>query len=218
MEDYRVVIMAEDPLARAGLATLLDEQPGWQVSGRLAGDAALTEDLDLYQPDVLLWDAGWELDEADIDLLCGELLDLTEADPALPVVVLLPDPEGASAVWHAGARALLTRDVPADRLTAALTSALTGLISLDPALTTGLFTIPASTPDEDGDHYDDLTPRELEVLNLIAEGQSNRAIAYSLNISAHTVKFHVNSILTKLNAGSRTEAVVRATRLGLILL
>ncbi len=63
-----------------------------------------------------------------------------------------------------------------------------------------------------------LTPRELDVLELVGEGHSNKAIAGRLGISEHTVKFHVNAILGKLGAGSRTDAVVRATRLGLILL
>jgi DNA-binding NarL/FixJ family response regulator len=65
---------------------------------------------------------------------------------------------------------------------------------------------------------DALTPRELEVINLIAEGLPNKNIAGKLGISEHTVKFHVNAILTKLGAQSRTEAVVRATRMGLIAL
>ena len=63
-----------------------------------------------------------------------------------------------------------------------------------------------------------LTPRELEVLRLMAEGLPNKTIAARLEISEHTVKFHVNTILGKLGVASRTEAVVRATRLGLILL
>ncbi|MGH2536960.1 MAG: response regulator transcription factor, partial [Candidatus Promineifilaceae bacterium] len=61
-----------------------------------------------------------------------------------------------------------------------------------------------------------LTPRELEVLGLLAEGLTNKAIALRLGISEHTVKFHLNAILSKLGAQSRTAAVVRATRLGLI--
>jgi DNA-binding NarL/FixJ family response regulator len=65
---------------------------------------------------------------------------------------------------------------------------------------------------------EDLTPRELEVLGLLAEGLPNKAIGLRLGISEHTVKFHVNAVLGKLGAQSRTEAVVRATRLGLILL
>ncbi len=63
-----------------------------------------------------------------------------------------------------------------------------------------------------------LTPRELDVLRLLAEGLPNKTIAGRLNISKHTVKFHVNAILGKLGVASRTEAVVRATRMGLILL
>ena len=63
-----------------------------------------------------------------------------------------------------------------------------------------------------------LTPREVEVLKLLAEGLSNRAIAFGLGISEHTVKFHVNAIMGKLGAQSRTEAAVRATQLGLLLL
>ena len=65
---------------------------------------------------------------------------------------------------------------------------------------------------------EDLTPREMDVLKRLAEGLSNRAIAQELNISEHTVKFHVTSIMGKLEAQSRTDAVVRATRLGLIFL
>jgi DNA-binding NarL/FixJ family response regulator len=66
--------------------------------------------------------------------------------------------------------------------------------------------------------FTELTPRESEVLYLLAEGLTNKAIAHRLEISDHTVKFHVNAILGKLNAQSRTEAVVQATRLGLLLL
>jgi two-component system nitrate/nitrite response regulator NarL len=65
---------------------------------------------------------------------------------------------------------------------------------------------------------EELTPRELEVLRLMAEGLPNKTVALRLGISEHTVKFHVNAILGKLGVSSRTEAVVHATRLGLILL
>ncbi len=75
--------------------------------------------------------------------------------------------------------------------------------------------VPPSPPDAPAEA---LTPREREVLQLLAEGLANRAIAQRLAISEHTVKFHVNAILGKLNAQSRTEAVVRAARLGLLIL
>ncbi len=77
----------------------------------------------------------------------------------------------------------------------------------------------SAQPEASGDRpVEDLTPRELEVLQLLAEGLANKAIAQRLGVSDHTIKFHVNAILGKLGAQSRTEAVVRATRLGLIVL
>jgi DNA-binding NarL/FixJ family response regulator len=101
-------------------------------------------------------------------------------------------------------------------LLAALIAAGQELVTLDPRLAETLL---RSTPQSPPDHLiEALTPRELEVLQLLAEGLPNKAIARQLNISDHTVKFHVNAIMSKLNAQSRTEAVVQATRLGLILL
>jgi DNA-binding NarL/FixJ family response regulator len=89
------------------------------------------------------------------------------------------------------------------------------LIALDPALADVVQPSRDLLPQPPAE---ELTPRELEVLQLLAEGLSNKAIAYRLDISEHTVKFHVNAILGKLSAQSRTEAVVQATRLGLIIL
>jgi DNA-binding NarL/FixJ family response regulator len=90
-----------------------------------------------------------------------------------------------------------------------------GLASLDPALAAALIPPQDQAPTPPAE---ELTPRELEVLRLVAQGLPNKAIAQRLEISEHTVKFHVNAILGKLGVQSRTEAVVHATRLGLILL
>ena len=90
-----------------------------------------------------------------------------------------------------------------------------GLLVLQPGLDTQL---PTDVGDETSSPAGGLTQREMEVLALVAEGLPNKAIASRLEISEHTVKFHVNSILTKLGAQSRTEAVTRATRMGLLLL
>jgi DNA-binding NarL/FixJ family response regulator len=141
------------------------------------------------------------------------LAELGDAGP--PVVALITDEIQALEARTAGARGLLLRDTSAERLVAALTAAARDLIVLDPPLAVPMLGArdPSSpTPVED------LTPRELEVLGLLAEGLPNKAIARRLGISEHTVKFHVNAVLGKLGAQSRTEAVVRATRLGLILL
>lgn len=203
MSDVRVLILADDPLARAGLAALLTGQPGIAIAGQVAADADLSEGLDVYRPDVIVWDLGW-----DAGPIPDALLDRVEDGP--PIVALAPDDAGAAEAWTAGARGLLLRSVPAETLVAALIAAAHGLAVLDPALAAGLPLLRPALPSAD------LTARELDVLRLLAEGLPNKAIAQRLAISEHTVKFHLNAILSKLGAQSRTEAVVQAIRLGLI--
>jgi DNA-binding NarL/FixJ family response regulator len=205
----RVLIVAGDPLARAGLAALLAAQPGLAVAGQAAPGAELPAALEAYRPQALVWDLGWDAATA---------LDALAALPedAAPSLALLPDDTHAAAARAAGARGLLLRDASGDTLAAALLGIVQGLVVLDPALA-GV--VPEGRPPgQPPAPAADLTPRELEVLRLLAEGLPNKAIAAHLGISEHTVKFHVNSILGKLGAQSRTEAVARATRLGLVLL
>jgi len=215
VSDLRVLIVADDPLARTGLAALLSDQPGCVIVGQIAEDAGLTSALDVYRPEVILWDSGWDPmpTAASSPPSLERLAELADAVP--PVVALVPDETYAVEAQMAGARGLLPRDSSAERLVAALTAAAWDLIVLDPSLAAPLLgTRDSSSPAL----VEDLTPRELEVLGLLAEGLPNKAIALRLGISEHTVKFHVNAVLGKLGAQSRTEAVVRATRLGLILL
>jgi two-component system nitrate/nitrite response regulator NarL len=212
MDGLRVLVVAEDPLARAGLAAVLRGQPGCTVVGQVAATADLGGQLAIYRPDAIVWDLGWD---------AGQVIgpdgdrpgDLPEVE--VPVVALLPDERSAAGTWLAGARGMVLRDIAADALVAALQAAAAGLVVLDPALAGA---IPLVQAQQDGVLVEELTPRELEVLQLLAEGLSNRAIGVRLAISEHTVKFHVNAILGKLGAQSRTDAVVRATRLGLIIL
>jgi DNA-binding NarL/FixJ family response regulator len=207
MDVLRILIVADDPLARAGLATLLADHPGWSVVGRIAVDADLPAALEVYSPDVGVWDLGWNPAQT--------VERLAAARGMVPIVALLPDETHAAVAWTAGAQGLLLRDADAERLAAAVTAVAHGLTAFDPALVAALAPVREQSPLPP---LEALTPRELEVLRLLAEGLSNKAIARRLGISEHTVKFHTNAILGKLGAQSRTEAVVRATRLGLILL
>ncbi|MFQ5854450.1 MAG: LuxR C-terminal-related transcriptional regulator [Anaerolineae bacterium] len=208
VEDLRVLIVADDSLARAGLAALLAEQPGCTVAGQVAGDADLSAALTAHRPHVVVWDLGWD------STLSLERLAEVE-DGGSPVVALLSDEADAADVWTAGVRGLLLRDMDPEALVAALVAVARGLVALDPMVAATLLPAPHLA---DAPLVEELTPRELEVLQLLAEGLPNKAIAHRLGISEHTVKFHVNAILRKLGAQSRTEAVVRATRLGLIIL
>ena len=206
-DHLRVLIVADDPLARAGLAALLADQVGYTIVGQVAGDSDLPASLDVYQPDVVLWDLGWSP---------SSIFDLP-VDPKtfdLPFVALLNDPQQATDAWAAGMQGLLLRDADATQLLAALRAVTQGLVTIAPTLADSLFPQVQLSPPS---LVETLTPRESEVLQLLAEGLPNKTIALRLDISEHTVKFHVNAIMSKLNAQSRTEAVVRATQLGLIL-
>jgi two-component system, NarL family, nitrate/nitrite response regulator NarL len=213
-DDLRVLIVAEDPLVRAGLAGLVAAQPGCLVVGRAESSDELASAIETYRPDVLLWDLGWNPRPVQ-ERLSGV------APVAAPLVVLLPDAAHAAAAWAAGARGLLRRDVEGARLVTGLVAVTQGLGVVDPEFIPALAS-PAGADEAVGHGafalLEELTPRELEVLHLMAEGLPNKTIALRLGISEHTVKFHVNAILGKLGVASRTEAVVRATRLGLILL
>jgi DNA-binding NarL/FixJ family response regulator len=178
----------------------------------MAASADILSDVDVYRPDGVLWDVGWESEGVSASHL--EALTALQ-DAGYPVVMLLPDRHLVTDVWGLGVRGLLCRDADADRLLASLQAVGAGLAALDPELAMSLLP-PAPLDLAPKDPV--LTSREQEVLQLLAEGLPNKSIADRLRISDHTVKFHVNAIMSKLGAQSRTDAVVRATRQGFLLL
>lgn len=212
----RILIVADDPLARAGIASLLVDQAAVTVTGLAGSDGDLTAAVTAFAPDVLIWDLGWDA-AGRIEVL-SHFCD----DHGLPVMALLGSSAGAAAVQAAGTRGLLSRTTDGAQLAAAALAVGQGLLVFDPELlpAPALPVAGQSTDGAGGDSapIEQLSARELDVLRGMAEGLSNKQIARSLGISEHTVKFHINAILGKLDAQSRTEAVVRATRAGLILL
>ncbi len=206
--ELRVLVVAGDPLARAGLAAMLAGQLGCSVVGQVAVGPDLTHSLEAFSPEVILWDLGW-----DPATSLDHLSEVESAGP--PIVALLSDGANATAIRAAGVRGILLRDSDTGALVAALMAVVQGLVVLGP----GVDTMAGGYADQQPMlPAGDLTRRELEVLQLVAEGLPNKSIADRLDISEHTVKFHVNAIMDKLGAQSRTEAVTRATRMGLILL
>lgn len=129
------------------------------------------------------------------------------------VVLLTPSPQAAwtARARRAGVRAVLGRDATAEEILAAVAATRAGLLVLHPD---ALGAPPAAARRRGGPAA--LTSRELEILEMMAEGMSNRSIAARLKISRNTVKFHVASVLTKLGARGRTEAVTAGVRQGLI--
>jgi DNA-binding NarL/FixJ family response regulator len=200
----RVHLASDDPLARGGLSALIAAVSGLEV----AGQSALADD----------WGARARDEDAEVvivDLGAVEGAgDALAAVPDLPVLALVTDESQGRAALAAGARGVLLRDAGPERLEAALRALARGLVVLDEAAAALLRPrAPAALPTAET-----LTPREMEALQLLSEGLSNRQIAERLRIGERTAKFHVNSILAKLGAETRTEAVVLAARLGLVIL
>jgi two-component system, NarL family, nitrate/nitrite response regulator NarL len=205
----RVLLVGDDPLSLAGVAALLAPEPEVEVAaqgaldevpGALAGAAV----------DVLCWDPGQ--DEAS----AGHLV---RAAGDLPILALLGGRGGRGGppgpgLLRAGVRALVARDASGPALAAALHAAAAGFAVLEAREAQAWLRAPPAAIDGPGA----LTPREAEVLGLLAEGRSNKAIAARLGVSEHTAKFHVNAILGKLGAATRAEAIVLAARRGLVLL
>jgi DNA-binding NarL/FixJ family response regulator len=187
----RVLLAGDDPLAMMGLARVLAEADGWTVV------ASVEED-----PDAVLADAS-----------DGTLLDGVRAySERYPVLALLSHPERAREAVSAGARGVVSRTLSGSRLARALDAVVAGFVVVDAGWAEELIRPAKRTIEAE----EELTPREVEVLECLALGLSNKEIARRLGVSFHTVKFHVNSILGKLSATSRTEAVALAARAGLL--
>jgi two-component system nitrate/nitrite response regulator NarL len=209
MASLRVLVVADDPLVRAGLAALIDNQPGCDLVGQAPAEPDLADQVIVYRPDVLVWDLGWDPSSP------PDALDDERLRAMVAIVALLPDDTLVPDLLAAGVRGLLRRDTAGEELAAAVAATAQGLVVIDPILASAIL---SSREQPATGLVEELTPRELEVLQLLAEGLSNKVIARRLEISEHTVKFHVNAILGKLGVQSRTEAVVHASRLGLIIL
>ena len=137
--------------------------------------------------------------------------DFAESGP--PVILLTDDPQWTAETLRGGVRAVLPRELTAAEIVAAVEAAAAGLVVMHPRDLEAL--LPAA---HTARPIESLSPREVEVLGMMAEGISNKEIAARLGISEHTVKFHVAQIMGKLRAGTRTEAVMVGVRMGLVMI
>jgi DNA-binding NarL/FixJ family response regulator len=207
-----VAVLASSPMARARLEALVGARPGLRLASPPVagtGDHGIAASVGA---DVLLMDGGARPTET-------VLRALPQAPPLPPVVLLAGDlaPAAFLRLLRAGVRAILPRDASAPEIVAGIEAVAAGLVVLHPSAPVAVARAPGARRARDEAGTDPLTPRELEILTMIAEGMGNRAIAQSLGISTHTVKFHVAAILDKLNARSRTEAVTTGLRQGLLM-
>jgi NarL family two-component system response regulator YdfI len=213
----RVLVAATDSIVRAGLESILRANPDLSVVGVASDPDTLATLITAESPDVVLMELGLQ-DEEPVSEKLVALGTLTEV-----AIVLLGDTFQGDWITEAlrlGIRAVLPRRATAEEILQAVVAAAAGLVVLHPDAIDLLLPVLSSVtqPVDEASLVQALTPREIEVLGMLAEGLGNKAIARRLNISEHTVKFHVSSIFTKLNARSRTEAVTLGARQGLIML
>ncbi len=206
MNLLRLIIVADDPLTRAGLAAALLNRENCAIVAQMSSQEYLEDvqfDEEIEAVDLIVWDLGWDFD--------GSPPEWQELE--MPIIALLPDGVKTAVLWASGVAATLPRHAKASQIIAAAQAILAGLAVFDPK--TSPFQ-QINTQSENEPLPETLTPREIEVIQRLAQGLTNKAIAQELTISPHTIKFHINAIMNKLNAQNRTEAVVKATRLGFI--
>lgn len=210
----RILVVDDHPIVRDGLLAVLGTQPDLQVVGEAGDGAEALRRVGELHPDVMLLD----LEMPGLDGV-GVLQELRGGGASLPVIVFTAfdtDERIVEAV-RAGARGYLLKGAPRAELFAAIRIVYAGGSLLQPLIASKLIqhmSQPPAGEQSSGGRppLEPLTARELEVLQLLAAGQTNRQIADRLVVTERTVKFHVSSILAKLGAANRTEAVALANQ------
>lgn len=207
-----VLLVDDHALFRSGLETLLERQ-GIEVIAAVGDGAEGLAAAQELNPDIILLDLRMpDMDGLDV------LRQLRESGVKTPVVMLTTSNEDRDLVesLRSGAQGYLLKDMEPSELVNALHSILNGETVIAPELTGALAKVVQGNGDEPVEEepeeapFPELTPREKEILCLLAEGQSNKVIARNLGISDGTVKLHVKAILRKLDVHSRVEAAVMA--------
>jgi DNA-binding NarL/FixJ family response regulator len=211
----RIVLVDDHTLVREGIRTLLGLVEDLELVGEAASGQAAVQVVADTRPDVLLLDM--RMPDGDGLFVVEQLAQRGEL-PATLILTTFDDDAAAIEVVRAGARGFLLKDVTLDRLVSAVRALAAGETLIQPALTARAeqklceaAASRAAAPDALP-----MTPREREVLRLLAAGYSNREIARALLLAEGTVKNHVSSILTKMCVRDRTRAVIKAAERGLL--
>ena len=208
----RILIVDDHPVVRDGLVAILSTQPDFMILGEASSGIDALQKFDQLQPQVVLLDLEMpEMDGVEV------IRQLRKTSPEARVVVFtaFDTDERILGAVQAGAKGYLLKGAPRTELFNAIRVVHAGGSLLQPVVASRLMNR-LSDPDPDSVLVEDLSPREYEVLELLVKGKQNKEIAVELFITERTVKFHISSILGKLNAGNRTEAVSTALQQGLV--
>ena len=200
----KLLIADDHPVVREGLAALIERRPDMTVVAEASNGRELVAQFLEHRPDVALVDLRMpEMDGADA------IAAIRQRAPGARVIVLTTydDDADIQRALRAGAKAYMLKDAPRDELLACIKAVNEGRTLIPPAIAAKLAETIGAPP---------LTARELEVLGLAAQGKSNREIATTLFITEGTVKSHLSTVLGKLDASDRTQAVTIALKRGLL--
>jgi DNA-binding NarL/FixJ family response regulator len=207
----RVLIADDHPVVRRGIGALLASLPGVEVTGEAASGAEALREAQLTRPDVVVMDVQMpSMDGIEATRKLAAVL----PDTAVLVLTMFEDDDTVFAAMRAGARGYLLKGAGQEEILAAIRSVVAGQIVIGPGVAGRLISY-LSAPPAAGVPFPELTPREREILDRIAQGHNNGAIALSLGLAPKTVGNHVSAIFAKLRVASRAEAIVRARKEGL---
>jgi DNA-binding NarL/FixJ family response regulator len=243
----RIMLVDDHPIVREGLHALLETQTDFQIIAECANGEETLQQVETLQPDLILLDLEMPILDGVETIRRLRNLRLSQ-DPRIIVFTAFDDDDRIIHAIQAGANGYLLKDAPRDEIFKAIRITSAGGSILQPIIASKLLRhwslqskdtlqqgqdesqiqhspsspvpkIPRTLPDDLTDPLiEELTEREREVLSLLAQGMPNKEIASHLIISERTVKFHVSSIMGKLGATNRTEAVAMAAQRGLITL
>ena len=209
---YTVIVIAVSPVIRMGLSAMLDDNSKLTVVKSGSDIDSLTDEIIELRPDIVLLD--WNSSDFESISLSQQFFSAT--------IILLNELEDIDfgAILNAGVKGILLQTSSESEIIAAVKAVASGLVVLHPEIIDNLQLQKSANFQQQADikSIQTLTPREIEILQMLTPGLSNKVIAKQLNISDHTVKFRISSIFQKLNVSTRTEAVAVGVRLGLIML